>query len=210
MPELIERLSEEAIQLLMQLIKTPSFSREEGATADLVFNFLTAHNAQPQRVGHNVWAVAPNFDSTRPTLLLNSHHDTVKPGSSWTYDPFGAVLEGDKLIGLGSNDAGASAVSLLAAFLYLRQHNTAFNIICAITAEEEVSGIGGIRNVLPQFGKVDLGIVGEPTQMDMAVAEKGLVVLDCVTHGRTGHAARDEGENALKINEPVKTILCRS
>ena len=197
MPELIERLSEEAIQLLIQLIKTPSFSREEGATADLIFNFLAAHGAQPQRAGHNVWAISSNFDATRPTLLLNSHHDTVKPGSTWTYDPFGAVLEGDKLIGLGSNDAGASAVSLLATFLYFQHQSPAFNLICAITAEEEVSGAGGIRSVLPQFGKVDLGIVGEPTQLDMAIAEKGLVVLDCVTHGRTGHAARDEGENAL-------------
>lgn len=197
MPELIERLAEEAIQLLIQLVKTPSFSREEGATADLIFNFLTAHGTQPQRAGHNVWAVAPNFEANRPTLLLNSHHDTVKPGTTWTYDPFGAVLEGDKLLGLGSNDAGASAVSLLTAFLYFQHQNPAFNLICAITAEEEVSGAGGIRSVLPQLGKVDLGIVGEPTQMDMAVAEKGLVVLDCVTHGRTGHAARDEGENAL-------------
>ncbi|HEX8425028.1 M20 family metallo-hydrolase [Hymenobacter sp.] len=197
MPELIERLSEEAIQLLVQLLKTPSFSREEGATAGLIFNFLAAHGAHPQRAGHNVWAVAPHFEATCPTLLLNSHHDTVKPGSTWTYDPFGAVLEGDKLIGLGSNDAGASTVSLLATFLYFQEQRPAFNLICAITAEEEISGAGGIRSVLPQLGKINLGIVGEPTQMDMAIAEKGLVVLDCVTHGRTGHAARDEGENAL-------------
>ena len=197
MPELIERLSETAIQLLIKLIATPSFSREEGATADLIFNFLAAHGAQPHRAGHNVWAVAPHFDANRSTLLLNSHHDTVRPGSTWTHDPFGAVLTGDKLIGLGSNDAGAAVVSLLATFLYFRQQPTAFNLICAITAEEEISGAGGVRSILPQLGEIALGIVGEPTQMDMAVAERGLVVLDCVTHGRTGHAARDEGENAL-------------
>jgi acetylornithine deacetylase len=197
MPGLIEQLSEKAIGLLIQLIQTPSFSREEDKTADLIFAFLTAHGAQPQRKQHNVWAVSSKFAPHKPTILLNSHHDTVKPGTSWTADPFGAVLEDDKLIGLGSNDAGASAVSLLATFLYFQEKETDFNLICAITAEEEVSGANGIRLILPQLGKIDLGIVGEPTQMDLAIAEKGLVVLDCVAHGRTGHAARNEGENAL-------------
>ncbi|UYZ58137.1 M20 family metallo-hydrolase [Hymenobacter latericus] len=198
MPELISRLTDEAIALLQQLIRTPSFSREEGATADLIFAFLQQHGAAPQRAQHNVWAVNEHFDAAKPTILLNSHHDTVKPGSTWTYDPFGAVLEGDKLVGLGSNDAGASAVSLLATFLYFRTRpDLGFNLICAITAEEEVSGANGVRSILPQLGRIDLGIVGEPTKMDMAIAEKGLVVLDCVAHGRTGHAARDEGENAL-------------
>jgi acetylornithine deacetylase len=197
MPALIDQLSDDAIQLLMTLIRTPSFSREEEATASLIFDFLATHGAQPQRQQHNVWAVAPGYDAARPTLLLNSHHDTVKPGASWTRDPFGALLEGDRLIGLGSNDAGASAVSLLAAFLYFEQRPLPFNLICAITAEEEISGANGIRSLLPELGTIDLGIVGEPTQMDMAIAEKGLVVLDCVAQGRTGHAARDEGENAL-------------
>ncbi|MBC6606628.1 M20 family metallo-hydrolase [Hymenobacter sp. BT188] len=197
MPGLIEQLSEDAIALLIKLIQTPSFSREEDKTAELLFGFLTAHGAQPQRSGNNVWAVSKHFAPHKPTILLNSHHDTVKPGASWTADPFGAVFEGDKLIGLGSNDAGASAVSLLATFLYFQDKESAFNLICAITAEEEVSGTNGIRSILPQLGKIDLGIVGEPTQMDLAIAEKGLVVLDCVAHGRTGHAARDEGENAL-------------
>jgi len=198
MSELIERLSEDAIQLLIQLIQTPSFSREEDQTADLIFRFLAFHGAQPQRDKNNVWATTRPINANKPTILLNSHHDTVKPGSTWTYDPFGAVQEGDKLIGLGSNDAGASAVSLLATFLYFHERpNLAYNLVCAITAEEEVSGAGGIRSILPQLGHVDLGIVGEPTQMDLAVAEKGLVVLDCVAHGRTGHAAREEGENAL-------------
>jgi acetylornithine deacetylase len=195
--DLIPQLADDAIALLIQLIKTPSFSREEGPTADLIAGFLAAHGVAVQRAGHNVWATSSHWVAGRPTVLLNSHHDTVKPGSTWTYDPFGAVLAGDKLIGLGSSDAGASAVSLLAAFLYFEQHPPAFNLICAITAEEEISGANGVRSILPQLGKIDLGLVGEPTQMDLAIAEKGLVVLDCVAHGRTGHAARDEGENAL-------------
>ncbi|GAB3289148.1 M20 family metallo-hydrolase [Hymenobacter tenuis] len=198
MPELIERLTEDAIELLQELIQTPSLSREEDQTAELIFRFLTFHGAHPRRDKNNVWAVSKHFDPSKRTILLNSHHDTVKAGNTWTYDPLGATVEGDKLIGLGSNDAGASAVSLLATFLYFHERtDQAYNLICAITAEEEVSGVNGIRSVLPQLGHIDLGIVGEPTQMDLAVAEKGLVVLDCVAHGRTGHAAREEGENAL-------------
>ena len=187
----------DAIELLQQLIQTPSFSREEDQTADQIFRFLTFHGARTRRDANNVWAVSRHFDATRPTVLLNSHHDTVKPGTTWTYDPFGATVEDDRLTGLGSNDAGASAVSLLATFLYFEQHPPAFNLICAITAEEEISGSNGIRRLLPLLPEIALGIVGEPTQMDLAVAEKGLVVLDCVALGRTGHAAREEGENAL-------------
>jgi acetylornithine deacetylase len=195
---LIESLTNAAIELLIRLIQTPSLSREEGPTAELLVGFLTRHGAAPQRDAHNVWAIAPGFDAAKPTILLNSHHDTVKPGATWTYDPFGATLEGDRLTGLGSNDAGAAAVSLLATFLYFcRQPERPFNIICAITAEEEISGVNGIRRLLPLLPRIDLGIVGEPTQMELAIAEKGLIVLDCVAHGRTGHAARDEGENAL-------------
>ncbi|WBA42164.1 M20 family metallo-hydrolase [Hymenobacter canadensis] len=191
-------LTNDAIELLIQLVQTPSLSREEDQTAELIFRFLTFHGARPQRDANNVWALSKRFDPAKPTILLNSHHDTVKPGASWTADPFGAVMEGDRLTGLGSNDAGASAVSLLATFLYFHeQENLPYNLICAITAEEEVSGANGIRRLLPLLPKIDLGIVGEPTQMDLAVAEKGLVVLDCVAHGRTGHAAREEGENAL-------------
>ncbi|PJJ58727.1 M20 family metallo-hydrolase [Hymenobacter chitinivorans] len=200
MPELTDQLAEDAIQLLTRLIQTPSFSREEAATAALIFEFLRQHGAQPQRDLHNVWAVNRHFDPDKPTVLLNSHHDTVKPGATWTYDPFGGVVEeaDDKLIGLGSNDAGGCAVSMLATFLHFQdQPGLPFNLICAITAEEEVSGANGISSLLPQLGKIDLGIVGEPTQMDMAIAEKGLVVLDCTAHGQTGHAARNEGENAL-------------
>jgi acetylornithine deacetylase len=197
MAELIEQLSDDAVELLIRLIKTPSFSREEAGTATLIQAFLAVHGVVAQRQQNNVWAVSQYFNASKPTILLNSHHDTVKPGTGWNYDPFGAVLEGDKLTGLGSNDAGASAVSLLATFLYFQNKPNAFNLICAITAEEEISGANGIRSVLPEFGKIDLGIVGEPTGMNLAIAEKGLIVLDCTAHGKTGHAAREEGENAL-------------
>lgn len=197
MSELIAQLSDDAIGLLIRLIQTQSFSREEADTAAIIEDFLTQHNITPQRQGNNVWAVSRCFDPLRPTILLNSHHDTVKPGVAWTYPPFGATLEGDKLTGLGSNDAGASAVSLLAVFRYFYDRPTAFNLICAITAEEEISGANGIKSILPTLGKIDLGIVGEPTGMHAAVAEKGLLVLDGVARGRTGHAARNEGDNAL-------------
>jgi acetylornithine deacetylase len=193
----LKQLGDEAIALLIQLIKTPSFSREEAGTADIIEQFLTQHGIPAQRRGNNVWAVSCVWDEAKPTLLLNSHHDTVKPGVAWTYPPFGATLEGDKLTGLGSNDAGASAVSLLAVFRYFYGQPAAFNLICAITAEEEVSGADGVKSILPELGKIDLGIVGEPTGMHAAIAEKGLLVLDGVALGRTGHAARNEGDNAL-------------
>lgn len=197
MSELITQLSDEAVELLTRLIKTPSFSREEAATALLIQAFLAAHGVAAKRQKNNVWAYSQPFDAAKPTILLNSHHDTVQPGAGWTGDPFGAVRAGDKLIGLGSNDAGGSVVALLAAFLYFQEKPTAFNLICAITAEEEISGVNGIRSVLPELGKIDLGIVGEPTGMNLAIAEKGLIVLDATAHGKTGHAAREEGENAL-------------
>ena len=197
MADLIKQLSDAAVDLLIRLIKTPSYSREETDTATMIQAFLEAHNVRAQRQKNNVWAVSKHFDAAKPTILLNSHHDTVKPGDGWKYDPFGATLEGDKLIGLGSNDAGASVVSLLAVFLYFQNKDNPFNLMCAITAEEEISGANGIRSVLPEFGKIDLGIVGEPTGMNLAIAEKGLIVLDCIAHGKTGHAAREEGENAL-------------
>jgi acetylornithine deacetylase len=197
MSELIGQLSGDAINLLQQLIRTQSFSREEAGTADILEGFLAQHGIPTQRQGNNIWAVSQHLDPQKPTILLNSHHDTVKPGAGWSYPPLGAVLEGDKLTGLGSNDAGASAVSLLATFRYFYDRPTAFNLICAITAEEEVSGANGIKSILPELGKIDLGIVGEPTGMNAAIAEKGLLVLDGLARGRTGHAARNEGENAL-------------
>lgn len=197
MSELVAQLGDDAVRLLVQLIKTPSFSREEADTANIIAAFLAQAGIPVQRQGNNVWAVSRHFDPQKPTILLNSHHDTVKPGVAWTYPPLGAVLEGDKLTGLGSNDAGAAAVCLLAVFRYFYNQPTAFNLICAITAEEEISGANGIKSILPLLGKIDLGIVGEPTGMHAAVAEKGLLVLDGVARGRTGHAARNEGENAL-------------
>jgi acetylornithine deacetylase len=193
----LKALADDAIELLIQLIQTQSFSREEAGTAAIIEDFLTQRGIATQRQGNNVWAVSRQFDPQKPTILLNSHHDTVKPGPSWTYPPFGATLEGDKLTGLGSNDAGASAVSLLAVFRYFHDRSTAFNLICAITAEEEISGTNGIKSILPALGKIDLGIVGEPTGMNAAIAEKGLLVLDGLARGRTGHAARNEGDNAL-------------
>lgn len=197
MPALIEHLTDDALELLIRLIQTPSFSREEGPTADFIADFLRGHGAQPRRLHHNVWAEAAPHDPAKPTILLNSHHDTVKPGSGWTHDPFSARREGDRLIGLGSNDAGASAVSLLATFLWLQRQALPYNLLCAITAEEEVSGVHGIASLLPELGRIDLGVVGEPTSMNLATAEKGLLVLDCMAQGKTGHAARNEGENAL-------------
>jgi len=197
MSELITQLSDDAITLLKALIQTPSFSREEAGTAALIEQFLSHHHIPAQRRGNNVWAISKNYDPRNPTILLNSHHDTVRPGAGWTVEPFGAAVVGDKLFGLGSNDAGAAAVSLLATFCYFYDQKTTFNLICAITAEEEISGAGGIVSILPELGKIDVGIVGEPTGMRVAVAEKGLMVLDVVARGRTGHAARDEGDNAL-------------
>lgn len=187
----------EAVELLKELIEIQSFSGEEDKTADLIFRFLKSHNFLPKRKGNNVWCHAGSFYEDKRTILLNSHHDTVKPGKSWTYDPFIALVEGDRLTGLGSNDAGASAVSLLSAFVHLSEKEQEYNLIVAITAEEENSGANNVASILDDLPSIDLGIVGEPTQMQMAVAERGLLVLDCYAKGKTGHAARQEGENAI-------------
>ena len=205
MDNTISILQQEAIALLKQLIATPSFSKEEGATADILEKFLLAKNIPAKRHLNNVWAVNRFFDKDKPTLLLNSHHDTVKPNSQYTKDPFQPVVEEDKLFGLGSNDAGGCLVSLLATFLHFyEKENTAYNILFAATAEEEISGVNGVEALLPQLGKIDCAIVGEPTQMQMAVAERGLMVLDCIVTGKAGHAARKEGENA--ISKAIKDI----
>ncbi len=194
----IEQLTTEAIQLLKKLISTPSFSKEENQTADLIENYLQSNNIKTFRQINNIWAFSENFDNQLPTILLNSHHDTVKPNRSYTLDPFSPIEQDGKLYGLGSNDAGGALVSLIATFLYYNQvENKPFNLIIAPTAEEEISGSDGVELVLPQFGKIDLAIVGEPTQMQLAVAEKGLMVVDCTVKGRAGHAARNEGENAI-------------
>ncbi|MBO0930537.1 M20 family metallo-hydrolase [Fibrella aquatilis] len=187
-----------AIALLKQLIATPSMSREEGATGDLIATYLDQNGVVYDRLGHNVWAKNRHFDPTKPTLLLNSHHDTVKPNPSWTRDPFAPVVEGDVLYGLGSNDAGGCLVSLLATFVALYDRtDLSHNLVMAATAEEEISGRGGIESLLPHLPPLAVAIVGEPTQMQLAIAEKGLLVLDCTVTGRAGHAARDEGDNAI-------------
>ncbi|MBK0402619.1 M20 family metallo-hydrolase [Adhaeribacter sp. BT258] len=191
-------LYQQALALLKNLIRTVSYSREEDQTANLIEAFLTENGIVSRRKSHNVWARNKYFDPALPTILLNSHHDTVKPNPGWQRDPFAAETENGKIFGLGSNDAGGCLVALLATFVYFYpQQNLAYNFIMAATAEEEISGTNGLELILPDLGQIDFAIVGEPTQMQMAVAEKGLLVLDCVAHGKAGHAAREEGENAI-------------
>jgi acetylornithine deacetylase len=193
-------LTEKAIALLKQLIATPSFSKEENETAEIICNFFDSLGVEYARVGNNVYAKNKHYDTSRPSVLLNSHHDTVKPNAKYTRDPFEPVEEDGKLYGLGSNDAGGCLVSLIATFLhYYEDKDLDHNVVFAASAEEEISGVNGIELVLPFLGKIDFGIVGEPTKMEMAVAERGLMVIDCIANGRAGHAARNEGENALYI-----------
>jgi acetylornithine deacetylase len=186
-----------AVALLKQLIATPSFSKEEDKTAFLLETFFTSRQIPVQRIGHNIIVRNKHYDPGKPTLLLNSHHDTVKPNPQYTKDPFSPDVEEGKLFGLGSNDAGGCLVSLAATFLYFYEHNGPYNVIFAATAEEEISGTGGIELIINDLPPIAAAIVGEPTQMQMAVAERGLMVIDCVSHGKAGHAARNEGENAL-------------
>ena len=194
----ISILQNEAIELLKELIATPSFSKEEDQTAGILCRFIGAKGIKHTRVGNNVFALNKYFDEKKPTILLNSHHDTVKPNFQYTKDPFSPVVEDGKLFGLGSNDAGGCLVSLIVTFLYFYdKQDLKYNIIIAATAEEEISGTGGIEYTLPYLPTIDCAIVGEPTQMQMAVAERGLMVLDCISHGKAGHAARNEGENAI-------------
>lgn len=196
-------MSVDYISLLQQLIKTPSFSREESATADIWEKWLKDNGATDvKRLHNNVYVLTQNFDPTKPIMMLNSHHDTVRPSSSYTRNPFSADIEGDKLFGLGSNDAGASGVALAMAFLALKDDKTLpVNLLLAITAAEEVMGELGMRAFLPHLAEngltPDMVLVGEPTGMQAAVAERGLLVLDCVAKGKAGHAARNEGINAL-------------
>ena len=190
--------TEEAVKLLKGLISTPSFSREEDITAALLTDRLEKAGIKPAVIKNNVWALANGFDEAKPTILLNSHHDTVKPVKGWTKDPFSPEVDGDTLFGLGSNDAGASLVCLLETFLYFSGKNKLpWNLVFLASAEEEVSGQNGVELALSKLPRIDLAIVGEPTQMNLAVAEKGLMVIDAVAPGKSGHAARDEGENAI-------------
>lgn len=197
-------MQNEAVQLLTRLISTPSFSREEDKTASLIEDFFKTKNIPTQRYGNNVWVQSLNFDASKPTLLLNSHHDTVKPNPAYTRDPFTPTVEDGKLYGLGSNDAGGPLVSLIAAFLHFYSKPTKYNLVFAATAEEEISGSNGIESIWTKLPKIDCAIVGEPTLTDIAIAEKGLLVIDCVAKGKAGHAAREEGINA--IYEAIKDI----
>ncbi|MTB53202.1 M20/M25/M40 family metallo-hydrolase [Lewinella sp. W8] len=188
------------LDLLSRLIATPSLSREENQTADLLEGFFHQRGLAPNRSGHNVWLRARNWREGRPVILLNSHHDTVKPAAGYTRDPFTPAVEDGKLYGLGSNDAGGALVSLISTFVELESHpDLDCNLIVAATAEEEISGPNGIASLLPELGHIDAAIVGEPTLLDLAIAERGLVVIDGETRGKSGHAARKEGVNALYL-----------
>jgi acetylornithine deacetylase/succinyl-diaminopimelate desuccinylase-like protein len=201
----MEQYDEIAINLLEQLIAIPSFSKEEDKTATVLEGFFEQQNIASQRKGNNVWAMNKFFDSSKPTILLNSHHDTVRPNSQYSRDPFKPEIIDGKLYGLGSNDAGGPLVCLIATFLhYYNQQNLKYNLCLAATAEEEISGSGGIESIWSLLPQIDFAIVGEPTLCNMAIAEKGLMVLDCVAHGKAGHAAREEGVNA--IYEALKDI----
>lgn len=190
-----------AFDLLDRLIATPSISRDESATADIIENHLISNGVDAKRLKNNIWAVSDNYDSSRPTLLLNSHHDTVKPVAGYTRDPFTPSHSDGRIFGLGSNDAGGSVVSLIESFIRLHKTPLNVNLVLAITAEEEVSGRNGIELLLSYFKdnafKIDMSIVGEPTCLNAAVAERGLMVVDCGSEGISGHAARNEGINAI-------------
>jgi len=186
------------IELLKALISTPSFSKEEENAANVMRNFLKSENIPYQIKENNTWAFNKFFDSEKPTILLDSHIDTVRPAKGYTKDPFCPIEEGDQLFGLGSNDAGGPLVALLATFVHFyNKTDLPFNLVFAATAEEEISGHKGMEIVLPLVAPVEFAIIGEPTRMELAIAEKGLLVLDCFAYGKSGHAARNEGENAL-------------
>jgi len=193
-----EKLYDVAVALLKQMIATPSLSREEADTAQLISEFLTAMDIPHERHLNNIWAYNKHYDPAKPNILLNSHHDTVKPNPQYTRDPFSPDVEDGKLYGLGSNDAGGCLVSLIATFLHFYQRTDLnYNIILSATAEEEISGPNGVESILSKLPAIEFAIVGEPTLTQLAIAEKGLMVLDCTSTGKAGHAAREEGENAL-------------
>ncbi|HEY0066801.1 MAG TPA: M20 family metallo-hydrolase [Flavisolibacter sp.] len=193
-----QQLFKDALGLLQDLVRTPSFSREEDQTAGIIARFLAMKGAITTRIGNNVIAQSSHFDLSRPTILLNSHHDTVKPNAQYTRDPFSPDIVDGKLYGLGSNDAGGCLVALAAAFVhFMGSTGLKYNVLLAATAEEEISGPQGIESILSFLPQISFALVGEPTKMQMAVAERGLMVLDATAKGRAGHAARNEGENAI-------------
>ena len=194
----LKKLTNEAISLLKKLIETPSFSSEEDKTALLIENWFKDHQIPFQRDRNNIWAVNKYFDESKPSLLLNSHHDTVKPNSAYTKNPFEAIVEDGKLYGLGSNDAGGCLISLIATFTYFyHQENLKYNLVIVASAEEESSGENGLNSMLSIIPKIDVAIVGEPTLMNLAVAEKGLVVFDAVVEGTASHAAHPNNDNPI-------------
>lgn len=195
---MIERLTTQAIDLLKQLIETPSFSSEEEQTAMHIEAWFRLQDIPSKRQKNNVWATNKFFDATKPSLLLNSHHDTVKPNNGYTKDPFKAIIEDGKLFGLGSNDAGGCLVSLMATFAYFySRKNLKYNLVLVASAEEESSGENGLNSMLDIVPKIDVAIVGEPTLMQLAVAEKGLVVFDAKVKGTPSHAAHPNNDNAI-------------
>ncbi|HPE76645.1 MAG TPA: M20 family metallo-hydrolase [Draconibacterium sp.] len=186
------------IELLKTLISTPSFSKEEENAAKVMRSFLRSENIPFETKENNTWAYCKYYSKDKPTILLDSHIDTVRPAKGYTKDPFSPIEEDNKLFGLGSNDAGGPLVSLLATFIHFYDRNDLpFNLVFAASAEEEISGLNGMQIVMPEVAPVDFAIIGEPTKMELAIAEKGLLVLDCFARGKSGHAARNEGENAL-------------
>ena len=192
-----EQYVSDAVELLKKLIATPSVSRNEKDAADIMEQTIRSYGFEPQREANNLWIIDPHYDENRPTLLLNAHIDTVKPVASWSRDPFSPDVEDGVLYGLGSNDCGGGLCSLLQIFRMLTEKPQSYNLIYLASAEEEVSGKDGITRALPLLPHIDLAIVGEPTGMNPAVAEKGLMVLDVIAHGKSGHAARNEGVNAI-------------
>lgn len=190
-------MAADAVRILKGLIAIPSTSRNETEAADFMVAQMNLCGLNPQRFNNNVYAIADGFDDNKPTLLLNAHIDTVRPVDSWRRDPFTPTVEGGRLYGLGSNDCGGGLCSLLEVFRFLSAKKQSYNLIYLASAEEEVSGKNGIEAILPRLPKIDVALVGEPTGMQPAVAEKGLMVLDVVAHGRSGHAARNEGVNAI-------------
>ena len=192
-----EQYVSDAVQLLKKLIATPSVSRNEKDAADIMEQTIRSYGFEPQREANNLWIIDPHYDESRPTLLLNAHIDTVKPVASWSREPFSPNVEDGVLYGLGSNDCGGGLCSLLQIFRMLTEKPQSYNLIYLASAEEEVSGKDGITRALPLLPHIDLAIVGEPTGMNPAVAEKGLMVLDVIAHGKSGHAARNEGVNAI-------------
>ena len=195
---MIERLTTKAIALLKQLIETQSFSSEEDNTALLIEDWFTTQEIPFKRDHHNIWATNKHFDDSKPTLLLNSHHDTVKPNNGYTKDPLKAIVEDGKLYGLGSNDAGGCLVSLMATFTYFySKKDLNYNLVIVASAEEESSGPNGLNSMLSIIPKIDVAIVGEPTLMNLAIAEKGLVVFDAKVKGTAGHAAHPNKDNSI-------------